>query len=265
MGTRKTDIAVTILGSGTCVPSLRRSACAVLMETGGARLLFDCGPGTMLRLLEAGTDISDIAVLCLSHFHPDHSGELVPFLFASKYPDSARRTQPLTLLAGRGFSAFFAALRGAYGRWIELAPGLLSITEMDNRGPDERKFDHFAVRTAPMAHNPESVAFRITHTASGASAVYSGDTDFCESLIGLSRGADLLICESALPDGMKADGHLTPGLAGRIAAEAGVRHLVLTHFYPACEQADLVSECRKFYSGPLTLAADLMKIPVTAP
>ncbi len=84
-------MVVTILGSGTCVPSLKRSSCSVLVETGEKKLLFDIGPGTMRRLLEADTTIFDISYLFLSHFHPDHSGELVPFLFSTKYPDRARR------------------------------------------------------------------------------------------------------------------------------------------------------------------------------
>ena len=57
MKNQKHGITVTILGSGTCVPSLKRSSCAVLMEVGGERLLFDSGPGTMRRLLEAETSI----------------------------------------------------------------------------------------------------------------------------------------------------------------------------------------------------------------
>jgi len=82
---------VTILGSGTCVPSLTRSACAVLLETSGSRLLFDLGPGTMRRLLEAGVTIEEIDWIVLSHFHPDHSAELAPYLFASRYGDEPRR------------------------------------------------------------------------------------------------------------------------------------------------------------------------------
>ena len=50
------SITVTILGSGTIVPSLARSTCSFLLEAAGMKLLFDIGPGTMRRLLEAGID-----------------------------------------------------------------------------------------------------------------------------------------------------------------------------------------------------------------
>ena len=53
---------------------------------------------------------------------------------------------------------------------------------------------------------------------------------------------------------------MTPGLAGEIATRANVRKLVLTHFYPECDKADIFSQCRKTYKGPLILAEDLMKI-----
>jgi ribonuclease BN (tRNA processing enzyme) len=65
----KTDITVTILGSGTCVPSLAGSSCAVLVETGAAKILIDCGPGTMRRLLENGTEIYDISKGAKTYFN----------------------------------------------------------------------------------------------------------------------------------------------------------------------------------------------------
>ncbi|CAB1066122.1 Ribonuclease Z (EC [Olavius sp. associated proteobacterium Delta 1] len=257
----KSSINVTILGSGTCVPSLQRGSCSVLMQIGTTHLLFDSGPGTMRRLLEAGTTIFDLDYLFYSHFHPDHSAELAPLIFATKYPDGNRRQIPLTILGGRGLIDFFAGLKAVYGSWIELAPGLLKFLEFDNTTRDSKNFNDFSIETAPVEHNPESIAYRIT-SADGGSAVYSGDTDFSENLVELAKDADLLICESALPDSMRVKGHLTPSMAGEMATRAGVHRLVLTHFYPDCQNADITQECRKTYSGPLLLAEDLMQIEV---
>lgn len=254
-------ITVTILGSGTCVPSLTRSSCSVLMAVGDSKLLFDSGPGTMRRLLEAGTAIFDISHIFYSHFHPDHSGEFVPFLFATKYPNKQQRKNTLTITAGTGFLDFYDRLKSVYGQWIELEPGLLTLVELDHQKPDSNQFKDFSVESAPMAHNEESIAFRI-NSPDGSSVVYSGDTDYTENLIKLARNADLLICESALPDDMRVNGHLTPSLAGEIATRSGARKLVLTHFYPECDHADIEQECRKTYSGPLLLAEDLMRIEV---
>ncbi len=250
---------VTILGSGTCVPSLKRSSCSVLVEMGNSRLLFDSGPGTMRRLLEAKTTIFDISFIFYSHLHPDHTGEFATFLFATKYPDGNMRKSPLTVVAGKGFSDFYHKLKGVYGEWLELEPGLLNIVELDIKGKDSLGFDNFTVESMPMEHTSQSLAYRVTDSC-GLSVVYSGDTDYCDGLIALSKDAHILICESALPDEMKVKGHLTPSEAGRIATRANVGKLVLTHFYPECDKSDIEKQCRKTYSGPLVLAEDLLAV-----
>lgn len=250
---------ITVLGSGSCVPSLNRSSCSVLIQIDTTLLLFDSGAGTMRRLLEAGVTIDKISYLFYSHLHPDHSGELVPFLFATKYPESYRRRLPFTIVAAKGFSDFYEKLRLAYGRWIELAPGIMNIAELDNKGRDHLDCGNFDIDSLPMSHTDESLAYRIT-TPNGRSVVYSGDTDVCDNLVTLAEEADVLICESALPDEMKVPGHLTPSLAGEIATRASVKKLVLTHFYPECDSVDLSAQCRKTYEGPLLLAQDMMEI-----
>jgi ribonuclease BN (tRNA processing enzyme) len=111
----------------------------------------------------------------------------------------------------------------------------------------------------PVAHRPESLAYRIVD-AEGKTLVYSGDSDVCDGLTAIAADADLMICESAFPDDQKVDGHLTPALAGEIAQAADVKRLVLTHFYPACEAADIENQCRSTYNGLVVLARDLMTL-----
>ena len=252
-------IIVTILGSGTCVPSLRRSSCSVLMEIGPEKLLFDTGAGTIRRLLECGVSILDITHIFLSHFHPDHSAELVSFLFASKYSENMIRKTPLSLIAGTGLTAFYQALEHVYGSWIELGKDILSIDEMSTQAPDRRDCHRFSVFSQPAVHNPESISYRIESSA-GDSVVYSGDTDYCDNLVTLATDAHILICECSHADEEKVSGHLSPSLAGDIATRAGVRKLVLTHFYPRCDRFDIEKECRKTYKGQLVLAEDRMRL-----
>lgn len=258
MANRNYGVSVTVLGSGCCVPSLDRSSCSVLIEMDGSKVMFDAGSGTMRRLMETGATIYDISFIFFSHFHPDHTGELVSFLFSTKYANGNRRKIPLTIVAGKGFADFYNDLKNVYGDWIILPQGLLHIVEMDNKAFDSHEFDNFKVESIPVEHNEESIAYRVT--SSGISVVYSGDTDSCDNLATLAKDADLFICESAFPDGLKKDGHLTPSRAGKIATLANVRRLLLIHFYPECETVDIEKECRKTYSGHLELAKDLMKI-----
>ncbi len=213
----------------------------------------------MRRLLEVGVSIMDISHIFLSHFHPDHSNELAAFLFALKYPAPASQKQPLTIVAGQGFRSFFERLKTVYGSWIVLPPDLFTVVELDTKDADQHTCTAFDIASMPVAHQPESLAYRIVD-ADGKALVYSGDTDVCDGLTDIATDADLMICESAFPDDQKADGHLTPSLAGKIAQTAAVRRLVLTHFYPACENVDIEKQCRSTYSGSIVLARDLMTL-----
>jgi ribonuclease BN (tRNA processing enzyme) len=253
--------SVVILGSGTIVPSLARSACSVLVRIADSRIVLDTGPGTMHQLLSAETTIFEVSHILYSHFHPDHIGELVTFLFATKYPDPSRRTLPLTLVGGTGFSRLWEGLRAVYGNWMELGASLLTRHELADPEKEVLAFDNFALHACKAAHRPESLAYRIA-LADGRSMVYSGDTDDCEDLVALARGTDLFVCECSMPDEMKMPGHLTPSLAGRIAAAAGAKKLVLTHLYPPCETVDLIAQCRRTYGGPVEIARDLMTIDI---
>ncbi len=248
---------VTILGSGTAVPRLERSACAVLVETGVAKVLLDAGPGTMRRLLRHGVSIFDLTHICFSHFHPDHTAEWVPLLFATKYPDSHARTHLLTVLGGQGLKAFYRNLQSAYGEWIVLPDGLLQVLELDTLGGETIALEDATLTARPVSHRPESLAFRIADRQ-GATLVYSGDTDYCDSLVAIAHQADLFICESAMPDERKVPGHMTPSLAGQAATKAGARRLVLTHLYPACDAVDIAAQAARTFKGPVIVAEDLM-------
>ncbi len=211
----------------------------------------------MRRLLECGVTIFDVTHVCLSHFHPDHSAELVPMLFATKYPDGTLRQRPLHVLGGNGLLDFYSRLQVAYGDWIVLPPEQLRLSELDVLVGETVDFGDFRLEVKPVLHRPESLAFRI-ETKTGTAIVYSGDTDRCGTLVDLAQGADLLICESAMPDENKTPNHMTPSLAGDIAHRAEVGRLVLTHLYPPCDEVDIVKQAHSAYKGEIVVAEDLM-------
>ena len=117
------------------------------------------------------------------------------------------------------------------------------------------RFDE-AVRAldAAIAADPDGTRFGID--------LYETWTFKAEAFQNLGRDADVFVCDSAAPDDLKIEGHLTPGLAGRYAERAGTRELVLTHFYPECDGYDLVAEASAHFAGKVTLAVDLMCLPV---
>jgi ribonuclease BN (tRNA processing enzyme) len=111
----------------------------------------------------------------------------------------------------------------------------------------------------PLAHTERSIGFRVA-TRAGTSVAYSGDTDDCGNMIELGRGADILLIECSAPDGFKAEGHLTPSLAGKIATEAGAKRLVLTHFYPICDRYPILKQAKGAFKGKIILAKDGMRL-----
>jgi ribonuclease BN (tRNA processing enzyme) len=252
---------VTILGSGTCVPSLVRSSCSLLLQSGEENVLLDLGPGTMHRLLAVGLGIDDIDVIMLSHIHPDHAGELPAFLFSTKYPAPMRRRKALQLIGGEGLKTFHTKLLDAFNGTISLPDGVLNIVELSSEGSDSLYLESCRLSWTTVVHRRESRAFRFT-TSDGKTIVYSGDTDYSPALIKLADNADLFICESAFPDDKKTSGHLTPSLAGEIARKAAVKHLVLTHFYPVADASDIRVQCRRTYDGQLTIAEDLLRLEI---
>ncbi|MCK9868783.1 ribonuclease Z [Nocardiopsis dassonvillei] len=95
------------------------------------------------------------------------------------------------------------------------------------------------------------------------------DTAECEEAVELARGADMLVIESTYLDTeehlARSYGHLTARQAGRVAARAGARTLVLTHIserYEDRDDARFLAEAAAEFDGPLTLAQDLQRLPV---
>src|SRR5881227_1575714 len=72
--TRYDEMRVTLLGTGTPFPNAERFGSAILVETGGKKLLFDCGRGVVIRLAQAGINPKDIDGLFLTHLHFEHGG-----------------------------------------------------------------------------------------------------------------------------------------------------------------------------------------------
>ena len=249
---------LTILGSGTAVPSLRRGAPGYLLRVGGDTLVFEAGSGTMTRLLAAGVDHRQVTHIFCSHNHLDHSGELPAWLFTARIPASARTT-PLTIGGSAGFTTMLASLRQTYGHWLDAATYPLSLVTL--KAGATLSGDGWKLEAFPVSHIESSLAYRVTES-SGSVFAFTGDSGPCDSLVDLARDADLLLIEASSPDGMKVEGHLTPSEAGRIAREAGARKVVLTHFYPACDAADMLGQLRRVFDGGALLAEDGMKVTV---
>lgn len=246
----------TILGSGTGVPRVERASPGywLRLETGQS-VLFDTGPGALRQLAAAGGQPDDVDGLVFSHYHPDHISDLVHFLFVARFHRGGRRC-PLWIAGPLGFQDFYDRLLDVHGAFIRPTTFPLEIQEMSS---GRRPGPGFTLQAAPTVHMEGSLAFRVD-TAGGRSLVYSGDTEYAPSLVELARGAEVLVCECSFSDESPSPGHCTPALVGRMAAEAGVGQVVLTHLYPEADRADVLGELRRAWLGPACVAKDLLRI-----
>ena len=142
---------VTIIGSGTMVPSSERNSSGVLVENKGIRFMVDFGYGTMHNLLQLDLTYHDIDRIYFTHNHPDHMCDLVPFLFASRYQGDPRK-KDLEIVAGPGFKEYFDILMQAYKRWLIPSTYKVKIFEQDE---ETKYFDGLAVTSK------KSEAYRI--------------------------------------------------------------------------------------------------------
>lgn len=248
---------VTVLGSGTAIPNGDRFPAGYLVEHGGTRAMVDCGPGTLRRLAQAGCDLAALDAVLLTHYHTDHCADLAALLFALRAPQFAGR-RPLQLWGAPGLRRLLQKLTEAWP-WLEPRGYELEVTEVL---PGTFALGGAMVTAVPIRHTAQSLGYRVA-TAAG-SVAFSGDADTCDELVELARGTDLFVCDCAMPDGAKIDGHLTPALAAEHAERAGARRLLLTHFYPACDGHDLAAAAAAHYRGEVLLAEDLMVLPIGA-
>ena len=247
-------VEVCVIGSGTGIPNPRRRPPALVLRFKNHLLLFDCGAGATWALAEIGLDFRALDWIWLSHFHPDHTGDLVPLLFAARSPRYGRN-KPLLIGGATGLKQFYQGLHEVYGRWIEVESALLSFKEVDPTLPATIDLPFGRMYPLAMAHTKESLGYRL-ETNDGLVVSYSGDTDYCSNVVALGRDADLFFCECSFPDHLKVEGHLSPRWAARIAREARCKCLVLVHLYPACDETDVLAACRRDFSGDVVLAQD---------
>lgn len=203
---------VTVLGSGSALPTARRSSAGYLVEWSGGQLIMDCSAGTYMRALKAGLDPDALRGVVLSHFHPDHTGDLEGLFFARLQED-----RPPLPVAGPAGTAELVARFPAEVRTYPC------------------EFAGLSVEAFPGEHSPEACCLRLT--AGGKTLAFSGDTADCPGVRDACRGADLALieCSTAEPK----TGHMTPDDCRAVIADARPRRVLLTHLAPGLDTGDL--------------------------
>jgi ribonuclease Z len=277
---------LTLLGTGTPIPDPARCGPAQVVQVGDEAILIDAGSGVVRRLVEAGVRPDAIRCILITHHHSDHTIDLAHLLFTGWTMHWWRTPPPVYGPAGttefvqRLFHAFerdiaFRVQTELQG-WDELAPHCRDIDDGWRCESRDWRVSAFTVDHEPVA---PALGYRID--AGNRALVISGDTRPCENLVRHARGADLLVHEVYWKEGALArraqvsdpvrlaamkniDGYHTDSDAvGRIAADADVRALALSHIlFRGGTPDDLLADVRGHYRGAATVGADLMQFDV---
>lgn len=245
---------LVILGSGSAFSAGVRGQAGYLVRHGQTSVIVDVGPGTVDRLVRAGHRPERVEAIFLTHWHPDHISDLVPFLFNTKHAAHAR-TRDLHVHGPTGFTAIFDGLMSIFGQWcVGELYDVVPVELERSRVP----LGELSVTAFPVRHGMPAVGYRIE--ADGHVIALTGDTGPYEGLVELARGADILVADATWPDGTGGDNHLTAREAGKLAAAGGVRTLVLSHLSPEADAGDAVGSARAVFEGQVVKAADLLPI-----
>jgi ribonuclease BN (tRNA processing enzyme) len=133
--------------------------------------------------------------------------------------------------------------------------------EVEMRGDDDEVA--LSVRADRVEHPPESYGMRLT-SRSGRVLAYSGDTAYCDALVELAVGADVLLCEASWTheEGRPPGIHMSGAEAGLTAHRAGVGRLVLTHIPPWVDREAVRAEAAAEFGGEILLAEPDLRITV---
>jgi ribonuclease BN (tRNA processing enzyme) len=251
-------LRLTVLGSGTIIPSQVRRCTSLLVEGGGDQLLFDCGPGALQSAEDAGISYRSLHRIFLTHFHPDHTLGLGR-LFAAMKNDAVHTGRRWIVIYGpEGIDRFIGGWNSLYGG---IVPGDDTMNLVTMEPGYEIDIGEMLVTAGPAEHGGRpALAYRIE--AGERSIVYTGDTSYSDDLASFASGAELLVSECSFPDQSPADGHMTPTTVGDLASSAGVTEVLLVHMYPFFGESDPAAEVRRRFKGRVVTGRDGMVIEI---
>lgn len=207
-------------------------------------------------MLEAGIDYKKINRIFITHRHPDHCSDLIPFLFGTNYSPGIERTAPLSIYAPKGFKSVIEKIYDLFP-WTAPKKYKIKIQELNE---EALQLDGAILKSKPILHGDlAALSYRLE--VGGKAIVYSGDVAYCQALIDHANQADLLIIECSFPEGAGLPGvHLNSIDVGKIAEAAKARRVILTHLNPVCDESNLIGQVKKVYSGFVEKGEDLMRI-----
>lgn len=287
---------LTLLGTGTPTPSLKRASSGYLVHVGDDVMVWDHGPGSHHRLLETGTRATDVTHMIFSHLHYDHCADFVR-LFLTRWDMGADRIPELKIYGPPPVRRFVDQLFGEDGAFaIDLRArihhqGSIDIFEARG-GKPPRKWPKPEVTEVKPGDVIEGKGWRMTFGAAShvqpylecyglrldtaeGSICYSGDSGgVAPGIVELAKNVDVLVHMNHYKSGTEPTEIYrlvcgNPIDTAEVAKRAGAKLLVLTHMLEQIDQPgvreDILKQMSRIYDGPIIWGEDLMEIPVKGP
>lgn len=274
---QQAKLSVQVLGSGGPEFYKNRASTSYLLRyQGKARILIDAGSGSKFRFGQSGADFNTVKLMLFSHFHVDHSSDFPAYIKSAFFSD---RNQDLLVYGPIGnrlvasASDFVAAMIGeqhsAYpylSRYLDGSDDYrIIVKDIKTDKINIQTFDAFdggKISAIPVHHGAvPALAWRVD--LGGKSIVFSGDMNGDnQSLPRLAKQADLLIAHNAIEEsavGVARNLHMPPSVIGKIAHQAQVKQLVLSHRMHRTlgKEQETLAIIKKYYKKPVQFANDL--------
>jgi len=271
-------VKVQVLGSGG--PELtdgRASSSYLLWLDGKGIALIDTGSGSSVNYEKSGAKLNDLDVIAFTHFHIDHSADFPAYIKGAYF---THRNSDLKIFGPEGNDLLPSATEFVNRLFAEkgVYPYLQDYVSKQKKSPfkiiaknlalakhNKRiiyQSKDFSLSAIPVHHGPlPAVAWRID--VAGCAISFSGDmSNNFQTLATLAMDSDLLIAHNAIPESQQGAGrqlHMPPSEIGKIAQQAGVKQLVLSHRMTRTLGTEKQTKrlIRKYYSGPIAFANDL--------
>lgn len=283
----KTRLILLGTAGGPC-PTMSRVPSSQVVIVNDAAYVFDCGIGVSIQLTRAGVPLRSLRHVFITHHHSDHNAAYGSLLLTAWGCGLGNRVDtwgppPLVRVTQLflEMNEYDIRIRTEDEGKVPLAP-LLHPHEFSRGGLVMRE-ENVTVSCALVDHPPVRPAFAYRLDSPHRSIVISGDTKRSDALIKLAQGADVLVHEVMMPMAINRllsrsrlynaarleksilSHHTAPEEAGRVAAEARVKALVLSHFVPAqdpqIQDEDWIRGVRRGgYEGRVIVGRDLLEI-----
>jgi ribonuclease BN (tRNA processing enzyme) len=281
----RTRLVLLGTGGGPRVTAKGRAKPATLIVINNVPYVIDCGDGVALQLVRAGVALDALRYVFITHHHSDHNldyGNLIYDGWASglRTPVDAYGPPPIKAIteAYWQLNRFDIETRIADEGRVDLRK-LVSAHEFSAPGPVMQNAD-VKVTAARVRHPPIKEAYAYRFDCADRSIVISGDTTVSPELVALAKGADVLVCEAMHLGGLEnllkkvpnastlrehlLASHIVTEDIGKLAAEAGVKTLVMSHLVPSDDPSitDAMWEegVRKHYGGTIVVGRDLLEV-----